>query len=406
MGSAEKPMVAGCSAQGAEGAGRNGDVQSPESKVQSQVAGEAEFAFLRSKTSFRVEGHPEGWTPNGKGNVQGPSSKVQKANIEHPTSNTEHRVEDEGALKLRPYQKDVFWDQTSGILVLHWSRQIGKSFVLAAWAVLRLMKRPGRLVTVLSNSKENGAEFLMKCAEVCRLHGTRFETVVKTPGLDFEDMRMELRIRNKGKVGRIKVLAANPRTARGFSGDLILDEFAFHEDGNKIWEAAEPILASNKDFLCRIASTGNGKRNLFYRMTGEGNSLTTDGHGLTRMGKRTDEKDFLTADKAGCTRMGSEKSGNIEHRTSNTEHRMENGESRTSTRTTTRTNCELRIGEAVAGMIVDGVAYVPGAACQGQEGPMSKVQGPKLGNIELPALNAEHRMENGKSRTSTRTTTS
>ncbi len=65
---------------------------------------------------------------------------------------------------------------------------------------------------------------------------------------------------------RIKDLAANPRTARGFSGDLILDEFAFHHDDAAIWEAAEPILSSNKDFLCRIASTGNGRYNMFYRM--------------------------------------------------------------------------------------------------------------------------------------------
>jgi len=78
---------------------------------------------------------------------------------------------------------------------------------------------------------------------------------------------MEVRVRRGGETGRIKVLAANPRTARGFSGDLILDEFAFHEDSAAIWEAAEPILASNPDFLCRIASTGNGKHNMFYRMT-------------------------------------------------------------------------------------------------------------------------------------------
>ena len=31
-------------------------------------------------------------------------------------------------------------------------------------------------------------------------------------------------------------------------------------------EAAEPILAAHQDYLCRIASTGNGKHNLFYRM--------------------------------------------------------------------------------------------------------------------------------------------
>jgi len=56
-------------------------------------------------------------------------------------------------------------------------------------------------------------------------------------------------------LGRIKVLAANPRTARGFSGDLILDRsLAFHENSKAIWEAAEPILASHPDYCCRIAS--------------------------------------------------------------------------------------------------------------------------------------------------------
>ena len=167
---------------------------------------------------------------------------------------------------LRPFQLPVFRDRSTGILVLHWSRQIGKSFVLAAWAVDRLLTRPGRLVTVLSNSRDNGAEFVAKCAEVCRLNGTEYKSVDKSRGVQFQNMRMEVRIRAEGKVGRIKVLAANPRTARGFSGDLILDEFAFHEDSQAIWEAAEPILASSPDFLCRIASTGNGRHNLFYRM--------------------------------------------------------------------------------------------------------------------------------------------
>jgi len=179
------------------------------------------------------------------------------------------RVEAEARVRIgfRPYQVPVFHDRTSGVLVLHWARQIGKSFTLAAWAVDRLLTRPGRLVTVLSNSRDNGAEFVAKCAEVCRLNGTKFESVDKSRGVRFQNMRMEVRIRAKGRTGRIKVLAANPRTARGFSGDLILDEFAFHEDSKAIWEAAEPILASNPDFLCRIASTGNGKHNLFYRMT-------------------------------------------------------------------------------------------------------------------------------------------
>ena len=171
-----------------------------------------------------------------------------------------------GEILWRDYQRGVYEDHTTGILILHWARQIGKSFVLAGWAVERLFARPGGLVTVLSNSRENGAEFVAKCAEICRLTHTKFESRDRSASAAYKDLRMEVRIRAFGRWGRIKVLAANPRTARGFSGDLILDEFAFHEDAEAIWTAAEPILASNKDFLCRISSTGNGRHNLFYRM--------------------------------------------------------------------------------------------------------------------------------------------
>lgn len=175
-------------------------------------------------------------------------------------------------MALRSYQLPVFRDRTSPVALLHWSRQIGKSFTLASWAVDRLLTRPGRLVVVLSNSKDNGREFALKAAEVARMLGSVVEELdLAPPGSDiYEEMNYEVRVTVDGKVGRIKVLAANPRTARGFSGDLILDEFAFHEDAAAIWDAAEPILASNPDFLCRIASTGNGTGNMFYRMVTDG----------------------------------------------------------------------------------------------------------------------------------------
>ena len=193
----------------------------------------------------------------------------------------------EALVRFRGYQLPVFLDRESGILILHWSRQVGKSYTLAAWAVDRLLgqlqKYDTWLITVLSNSRDNGAEFCLKAAEVCHKIGLAMEkpaqvigdaavynTSDDSPDLRYENMRMEVRITlvvgGRERIGRIKVLAANPRTARGFSGDLILDEFGFHEDSNAIWEAAEPILSSNPEFLCRIASTGNGKHNMFYRM--------------------------------------------------------------------------------------------------------------------------------------------
>jgi len=183
-------------------------------------------------------------------------------------------------VKFRKYQERVFWDHETKTLILHWSRQIGKSFTLAAWAVDRLLRNPGRLVTVLSNSRANGLEFVLKCQEICHKLGQALEFESNHAELDqrtdideamkYDMMRGEVRITINGKVGRIIVLAANPRTARGFSGDLILDEFAFHEDSRAIWEAAEPIISSNPDFLCRIASTGNGRLNMFYQLISEG----------------------------------------------------------------------------------------------------------------------------------------
>jgi len=172
-------------------------------------------------------------------------------------------------LKFRRYQEPIFWC-TDGLLILHWSRQIGKSYVLAAWAVMRLLEHPGRLVTVLSNSKSNGIEFIVKSADVAALWGKACELADLSPDERIENMRMEIRLKVRGKVGRIIVLAANPRTARGFSGDLILDEFAFHEDSMAIWDAAEPIISSNSQYLCRVASTGNGRFNMFYKMANEG----------------------------------------------------------------------------------------------------------------------------------------
>jgi phage FluMu gp28-like protein len=168
------------------------------------------------------------------------------------------------SITFRPYQKDAFENRTHGLECWCWGRQTGKSFTLAAWAVDRLLTRPGRLVTILSNSLANGIELNLKCAELARHFNAAYEQSGDTAS--FDTLNCETRIHTQGQTGRIKVLPANPRTARGFSGDLILDEFAFHENSQAIWEAAEPILAANKDYLCRIASTPNGRHNIFYRL--------------------------------------------------------------------------------------------------------------------------------------------
>lgn len=57
---------------------------------------------------------------------------------------------------------------------------------------------------------------------------------------------------------------ANPDTLRGYTGDLLLDEFAFHKDSRAIWGAVFPIIRDSYDLL--ILSTPNGKSNKFYEI--------------------------------------------------------------------------------------------------------------------------------------------
>ena len=42
---------------------------------------------------------------------------------------------------------------------------------------------------------------------------------------------------------RITALPANADTARGFSANVFLDEFAFHADSRKIWAALFPVIS-------------------------------------------------------------------------------------------------------------------------------------------------------------------
>lgn len=64
---------------------------------------------------------------------------------------------------------------------------------------------------------------------------------------------------------RITALSASPDAARGFGGNLLLDEFAFHRDSRRIWGSAFPVAARGGHKI-RVISTPNGKGNKFYEL--------------------------------------------------------------------------------------------------------------------------------------------
>ena len=57
-------------------------------------------------------------------------------------------------------------------------------------------------------------------------------------------------------------LPANPDTARGYTANVYLNEFALHKDSRAIWGALFPSITRGKKI--RINSTPKGKKNKFY----------------------------------------------------------------------------------------------------------------------------------------------
>lgn len=67
---------------------------------------------------------------------------------------------------------------------------------------------------------------------------------------------------------RIIALPANPNTARGYTANLILDEFAIHRDGGAIWQALYPSITNplRRELKIRVMSTPKGLGNMFHQL--------------------------------------------------------------------------------------------------------------------------------------------
>jgi phage FluMu gp28-like protein len=85
--------------------------------------------------------------------------------------------------------------------------------------------------------------------------------------------RAEIRFANGS---RIVAIPANPATARGYSANLILDEFAVHEKPWDIWAAIYPSITNplSGEKKLRIVSTPKGRANKFYDLWSKNESYS------------------------------------------------------------------------------------------------------------------------------------
>ncbi len=166
---------------------------------------------------------------------------------------------------MLPYQRAWALDNARFKIGL-WARQTGKSFSCAGEAVLTSMGRPGTEWIILSAGERQALEFMRKardwaraCEYAVKAHEERragLESLMKSAEITWENG------------SRMIALPANADTARGYSSNLILDEFAFHERPEEIWRAIYPSISNPLSGVkkLRVVSTPNGQANKFHEL--------------------------------------------------------------------------------------------------------------------------------------------
>jgi phage FluMu gp28-like protein len=153
------------------------------------------------------------------------------------------------------YQLRWILESTPFSLILK-GRQMGLTDASAAGCILGAF-RDRRPQIVLSAAQDNANALL----DAVRAHCTFLAKIGLPAAADFAiDNAEEIAWRSGGSV---IALAANPRTARSYHGDVWFDEFAYHQDPEAMWAAASP-MATRGDWRIRVISTPNGATGLFY----------------------------------------------------------------------------------------------------------------------------------------------
>lgn len=137
-----------------------------------------------------------------------------------------------------------------------WARQTGKDFICAAEAVYDSTARPNNHWLIVACGERQARESLEQAKSFALRNAEEIASISDT----------EIRFTNGS---RITALPAKPETIRGYSANLILTEFSFHDHPDEVWRAVFPILTNPLKAgakKLRIISTPNGHSNRFHEL--------------------------------------------------------------------------------------------------------------------------------------------
>jgi len=162
-------------------------------------------------------------------------------------------------IRLLPYQRRWVEDRAPLKVVVK-GRQTGYSFAATLQALLRCLERKTTWI-FLSKGERQSKLLMEKVQEHIQSCGIVAQAFESTFFEGASQKQLEVRLPN-GSV--IYGLPSNPDTARGYSGNVTLDEFAFHADAAKIYSALFPTIT--RGFSLEVISTPNGQQGKFYEL--------------------------------------------------------------------------------------------------------------------------------------------
>lgn len=163
------------------------------------------------------------------------------------------------AVQLQAWQKRYVEDSARRKFLVK-SVQVGGSFAASLEVALDCFERRTLWIMLSASDRQS-----MELMEKVKQHTAGAAVVVDT-GF-FEDTSIVQHTARFPNGSRIIALPANADTARGYSGNVLLDEFAIHRDAKAIWKAM--VGRTMRGFRLRVLSSFKGKQNKFFELAKE-----------------------------------------------------------------------------------------------------------------------------------------
>lgn len=171
---------------------------------------------------------------------------------------------------LLAFQKR-FADSASRFTIALWSRQTGKGYTTSFLASRGAMTEPRSKWLIVAPTERQSLETLDKCKDwIGKAHVLASDTEEEFDAYQ-KSAKIKAKVIELPNGSKIYALPGKPASLRGFTGYLILDEFAFFEDQKEVWKAVFAVIVNPMASIKRvfITSTPNGQGDMFHRLVDE-----------------------------------------------------------------------------------------------------------------------------------------